>query len=214
MFGDLDKSLENLLKQNLEPDLVDSVAISFDPPDNKFPPAWIKLPAINLFLYTALENLELRNTEWIWERGDTSSGTKKKPQVQIECSYIMTAWTSESSPNHILEEHRLLGQSLKALLRGRNFPREILHGSLKDGTATIIRAVALQPEHFNMGPFWQAMGVKPRVAVNYQITLSVDIHKPETTKEVSERELLILNSEVSESTGERIKFNSPEEGEE
>ncbi|OGO00136.1 MAG: hypothetical protein A2Y58_06140 [Chloroflexi bacterium RBG_13_51_52] len=208
MFGDLDKSLENLLKQNLAPDLVKSVAISFDPPDSKFPPAWIKLPAINLFLYTALENLELRNTEWMWEKGKADTGSVKKPQVQIECSYIITAWTSDSSPNHMLEEHRLLGQAMKSLLKGRTFPRDSLYGSLKDGTATIIRAVALQPEHFSMGPFWQAMGVKPRVAVNYQITLSVDIHTPEKTKEVRERELKLVNSRGSENIGERIRFDS------
>ena len=202
MFGDLDKCLENLLKQNLAPDLVKSVAISFDPPDSTFPPAWIKLPAINLFLYTARENLELRNTEWTWKRGDSDTGVVKKPQVQIECSYIMTVWTSESSPNHMMEEHRLLSEAMKALLRGRTFPEEILYGSLKDGTATVIRAVALQPEHFSMEPLWQAMGVKPRVAVNYQITLSVDIHSPEKTKEVKDREFRLLYSRRPENAGE------------
>ena len=206
MFGALDKSLENMLKLNLAPDLLKSVAISFDPPDSKFPPAWIKLPAINLFLYTALENLELRNTEWMWEKGKSDIGTVKKPQIQIECSYIITAWTSETSPNHMLEEHRLLGEAMKALLKGRIFPQDSLYGSLKDGTATIIRAVALQPEHLNIGPFWQAMGVKPRVAVNYQVTLSVDIHTPEKMKEVRERELKVINSQESKSAGERIRF--------
>jgi len=208
MFGDLDKTLENLLKQNLDPDLLKSVAISFDPPDGKFPPAWVKLPAINLFLYMVLENLELRSTEWTWEKGRADDGVVKKPQTQIECFYIMTVWTSESSPNHMLEEHRLLGEAMKALLKGRSFPREMLYGSLKDGTATIIRAEALQPEHFNMGPFWQAIGVKPRVAVNYQITLSVDVHTPEKTKEVKARELKLIDSQGAENAGERTRFDT------
>ncbi|MBN2238803.1 MAG: DUF4255 domain-containing protein [Dehalococcoidales bacterium] len=191
MFEDLDKTIENLLKQNLPPELVSSVSISFDPPDGKFPPAWIKLPAINLFLYSGVENLELRNTEWTWERGTSGSGIVKRPQVQIECSYIITAWSSDSSPNHIMEEHRLLGEAMKALLVGRVYPESCLYGSLKDKTAKVIRAVALQPDTFNIGPFWQAMGGNPRVAVNYQVTLSVDIYAPEETKEVKSREITL-----------------------
>ena len=198
MFGDVDKTLENLLKQNLDPDLLKSVSISFDPPDSRFPPAWVKLPAIDIYMYNALENLELRTTEWTWVKGDAdSAGVTQKPQVQIECSYIVTAWTSDGTPNHMQEEHRLLGQTVKALLKGRSFPRETLYGSLKDGTASVIRAVALQPEHFTFGPFWQAMGVKPRLAVNYQITLSVDVYVPEKTEEVKEREFRLSNMNKS-----------------
>ena len=193
MFEDLDRSLENLLKQNLPPELVESVDISFDPPDSKFPPVWVKLPAINLFLYDTHENLELRNTEWIWERKDTGSGFTNKPQVQIECSYIITAWTSESAPNHTLLEHRLLSEVMKALLKGRVFPKEVLYGSLKDNIATVIKVAALQPDYFSMGEFWQAMGGIPRLAINYQITLSVNIHAPEKTEEVKDREFRFFN---------------------
>lgn len=194
MFDDLDRSLGSLLKRNLSPELVRSVDISFDTPDSKFPPAWVKLPAINLFLYDARENLELRNTQWIWKQGDNDSGVIKKPLLQVECAYIITAWTSESAPNHMLEEHRLLSETMKALLKDRIFPKESLYGSLKDETATVIKTLALQPDYFHMGEFWQAMGAKPRMAINYRVTVNLDVRIPEETKEVKYRKIKLFNA--------------------
>ena len=77
MIDDLDKSLENLLQQELPPELVSQVTISFAPPDGKFPPPSVKLPAIDLFLYDVRENRGLRDAEWRLERRSDGAATIK-----------------------------------------------------------------------------------------------------------------------------------------
>ncbi len=198
MFDDLDRTIEQFLKNNLPTDLASRVAISFAAPDSEFPPSTVKLPAIDLFLYDVRENLEMRGAEW--SLGPVSHanpvfkstpGTvmRKPPPVQVECSYIITAWTSETTAGHTFEEHRLLGETLKALLRRRAFPDDVLQGCLKDGGVTVWRTLALQPDYLRMGEFWQAMGGTPRVAVNYQVTLSIDAREPTETALAGERKI-------------------------
>ncbi len=65
MIDDLDRTVEELLRRELAPALVDQVAISFAAPDSEFPPSSVTLPAVDLFLYDIRENRELRSTEWI-----------------------------------------------------------------------------------------------------------------------------------------------------
>jgi uncharacterized protein DUF4255 len=69
MIDDLDRTLEELLRRELPPDLVTQVTISFVTPDDQFPPSSVSLPAIDLFLYDLRENRELRTNEWQLERG-------------------------------------------------------------------------------------------------------------------------------------------------
>ena len=56
MINDLDSTLRTLLKRELPPYLASQVSISFDPPDDQFPPQAITLPAIDLFLYDVRED--------------------------------------------------------------------------------------------------------------------------------------------------------------
>lgn len=91
MINDLDKTLEELLKQELPQELVSQVTISFATPDDQFPPSSVSLPAIDLFLYDLRENLELRSNEWIVERHSNGMAFKKRPPVRVECSYLITA---------------------------------------------------------------------------------------------------------------------------
>src|SRR5579871_2335300 len=122
MINDLDKTVEELLKRELAPALLEQVGISFAAPDSDFPPATVTLPAIDLFLYDIRENLELRSTGWIVERGDDGVTTKRRAPIRIDCSYLITAWSSESSSTRALDEHRLLGEVIKVLLRHPSLP--------------------------------------------------------------------------------------------
>src|SRR5215203_4966992 len=128
MFDDLDKSLENLLKRELPADLVSQVTISFATPDNSFPPQSVTLPAINMFLYDIRENRDMRDGEWRLERQSDGSAVRRAPLVRVDCSYLITAWPSESSPAAAKDEHRLLGEVMKALLRHSSLPSVVLEG--------------------------------------------------------------------------------------
>src|SRR5215469_4482999 len=173
MIDDLDRTIEQLLRHELAPSLVEQVAISFAAPDSEFPPASVTLPAIDLFLYDIRENLELRSQQWIIERQDNGTATKQRAPVRVDCSYLITAWSSESSTSRALDEHRLLSEVMTALLRHPVLPDVLLQGSLK-AQEVPLPSSTLQPGRLqSVGEFWQALGGKPKAALNYTVTISV-----------------------------------------
>ncbi|MFL6200283.1 MAG: DUF4255 domain-containing protein [Thermoanaerobaculia bacterium] len=178
MFDDLDRSIENLLKRELPPDLVSQVTISFATPDNQFPPAAVSLPAIDLFLYDIRENRDLRDGEWRLERQEDGSAVRRAPRVRVDCSYLVTAWPSDSSPAPARDEHRLLGEVMKALLRFSSLPGDVLVGSLQ-GQQPPLPSSTLQPGRLqSLAEFWQAVGGKPKATLSYTVTLGVEPTAP------------------------------------
>jgi Pvc16 N-terminal domain len=174
MIDDLDRSLENLLRQELPPELVSQVSISFAPPDGTFPPPSVALPAIDLFLYDLRENRDLRDGEWRVERQSDGTTLRKTPPVRIDCSYLITTWPSNSSTTPARDEHRLLGEVMKALLRHASLPSAVLEGSLR-GQRPPLPASSLQPGRLqSLSELWQALGGKPKTTLNYTVTIGVD----------------------------------------
>lgn len=175
MIDDLDRTLEELLRQELPSALVEQISISFSTPDNDFLTKSLKPPAINLFLYDLRENLELRNNQWAIERQTNGTATKRRPSVRVDCSYIVTAWPGDV-PNPQIDEHRLLGEVMKVLLRHPKIPAQVLQGNLK-GQEPPLRATSLRPSQLqSLGEFWQAMGGKPKATLNYTVTIAVPVH--------------------------------------
>ncbi|ETX07720.1 MAG: hypothetical protein ETSY2_09605 [Candidatus Entotheonella gemina] len=176
MFQDLDATLAALIASELS---LPNVAVSFATPDDQFPPSGVSLPAVDLFLYDVQENLELRRAEWIVEQHDDGAASRRRPPVHVNCSYLVTAWPSDSSPNPSQDEHRLLGEVMKVLLRHSRLPDNMLQGELA-GQEPPLRAKVLRESHLqSLGEFWQAMGGKPKPTLHYTVTISVDISTPE-----------------------------------
>ncbi len=188
MLDDLDKTLKTLLESELSGDIVDQVSISFATPNQEFPPPSVHLPAINLFLYDVRENRELRNNEWVIGRG-SGAPSRKGPPLRIDCSYLITVWPSQSAPDQTQDEHRLLGEVLKALGRHPRIPAQVLQNSLQ-GQEPDLPISALQPGRLqSVGEFWQALGGTPKAALNYTVTMSVDL------SETVETESLVIDKE-------------------
>ena len=182
MIDDLDRTVEELLKRELAPALVEQVAISFAAPDSEFPPSTVTLPAIDLFLYDIRENLELRSNEWIIEHQGNGTVTRRRAPVRVDCSYLITAWSSESSTTRPLDEHHLLSEVMKVLLRHPTLPEVLLQGSLK-GQEPPLPSSTLQPGRLqSVGEFWQALGGKPKAALNYTVTIGVVADRPLETE--------------------------------
>ena len=174
MIDDLDRTLDSLLRLELPAALVDGVTISFATPDSQFPPPAVALPAIDLFVYDIQENRDLRSNEWLVNRRSDGRATQKPPPVRVDCSYLITAWASDSAPNPTLDEHRLLGEVMRVLVRHPTIPSEVLQGSLRDQEVPLTAAV-LQPGRLqSLGEFWQALGGKPKVALHYTVTIGVE----------------------------------------
>ncbi len=178
MIDDLDRSLSELLRLELPASIVSQVGISFAAPDNQFPPAAVSLPAIDLFLYDLQENRELRSSEWVVERNDDGSAARIRPPVRLDCSYLITAWPSTSSSNPAQDEHRMLGEVLKVLVRHPSLPDAVLQGALK-GQLPPLPTTTLQPGRLqSLGEFWQALGGKPKAALTYTVTISLEVSAP------------------------------------
>ncbi len=174
MIDDLDRSLENLLRQELPPELMSQVSISFAPPDSTFPPPSVALPAIDLFLYDVRENRDLRDGEWRLESQSNGTAVRKAPPVRIDCSYLITTWPSSNSTTPARDEHRLLGEVMKALLRHMTLPSGVLSGSL-EGTQPPLPVSSLHPGRLqSLSELWQALGGKPKAALNYTVTIGVE----------------------------------------
>lgn len=189
MFQDLDATLAALVASELA---VKNVAISFAAPDDQFPPSSVKLPAIAFFLYQVRENTDLRTNQWELDRRQDGVTTRKRPPVRVDCFYLITAWPSESAPNPAQDEHRLLGEVLKVLLRYRAIPETYLRGELAGLEPPLRARIIAESQLQSLGEFWQAMGGKPKATLHYAITLSVDVFEPEEVgPEVKEKVITI-----------------------
>jgi hypothetical protein len=179
MFQDLDSTLSTLLMTQLPPDLAEQVTISFVTPDDQFPPAGVPTPAVNLFLYDMSENRDLRLTAPTMERRLDGRTLLHPAPVRIDCSYLITAWPKSGVPSPDQDEHRLLGEVLRVLLRFREIPAQVLQGSMTSLSSPIRTAVAPFSEPRGRGELWQALHGRPRAAICYVVTLAVDIRAPE-----------------------------------
>lgn len=185
MFHDLDATLAALVQAELS---VHNVAISFAGPDDQFPPSSVTLPAVAFFLYDVRENVGLRTNQWETERQPNGMTTRKRPPARVDCSYLITAWPSESAPNPVQDEHRLLGEVLKVLLRHRRIPETYLRGELIGQEPPVPAKIITENQLQSLGEFWQAMGGRPKATLHYGITLSVDVFDPEEVgPEVTEK---------------------------
>jgi hypothetical protein len=181
MIDDLDKTLEELLRRELPADLISQVTISFATPDGQFPPASVSLPAVDLFLYDVRENRDLRSNEWQVDRQSDGTALRKAPPVRVDCSYLVTAWASDSSTTPAQDEHRLLGAVMQVLVRYPTLPAALLQGSLA-GQDPALPTTSLQPGPLqSVGELWQALGGKPRPALPYTVTLAVEPQPPVAT---------------------------------
>lgn len=186
MLDDLDKTLKVVLEAGLRDSLRTPFTITFAAPDEKFPPSTVSLPAINLFLYDVRENRDLRTNEMLVEHTADGRAMQLRPPVRIDCSYLITAWTSEAN-DAAAGEHALLGNVIRVLLRAPTIPGEMLQGTLRDHPA-VLPVSTLQPARLQtMAEMWQAAGGRPKAALHYTVTVPVWTHAAEETHLVTER---------------------------
>lgn len=194
MIDDLDRTIQQLLRYELPVALFDQVSISFAAPDNEFPPAAVTLPAIDVFLYDIRENTDLRDSRWEVERQPSGIATRSRGLSRVDCSYLITAWPSDASTTPPFDEHRLLSEVMQVLLRHRTLPDAVLVGALRNPDAPLPTSI-LQPSRLqSVAEFWQALGGKPKAALNYTVTITVAIDRPEETEPVVRDKLIFIET--------------------
>ena len=214
MLEDLSASIKALLEYELKTpgeEVVPDLSISFDQPDEEFPPASITKPAVNLFMYDVREDLKLRHNErFFYELNSPTSTTVSRNPLLVECSYLVTAWSdSEVAAAH--DEHYVLSTIVKALRRynclpdtlpnkidPNGAPVQILQGSLQ-GMFPLPRAFTIQDGYLQtLGEFWRSMGHEPKPRFNYTVTIAVDAFEPSERSVIDTVELSLAESAAPE----------------
>ncbi|MBV8401232.1 MAG: DUF4255 domain-containing protein [Acetobacteraceae bacterium] len=188
MLHELDLTLTSLLKSELPGR--DQIAISFDTPDDAFS---VVPPAVDLFLYDIRENLELRSNDDYFESRDDLKVVRIRAPVRMDASYLITAWpgTRGGRGDSSEDEHKLLSAVMWTLLRHPKLPRKYLKGSLA-GQHLPVPVSTLQPGRLqSLGELWQALGRKPKAALNYTVTMPVDVEDAEEHRLVIDREFRV-----------------------
>ena len=169
MIEDLDETIKQLLirEGGLDPAEID---VSFDVPDREWSASIVK-PTLNFYLYDVRENVVLRDMSWETLRRGNGTLAKKHPPRRIDCSYLLTAWTSS-----VEDEHRLLSSTLQTLFRFSVIPQDVLQGSLASQPLPVPMSVG-QPDGVLKNPadVWTALDNQLKPAINYMATLAVDV---------------------------------------
>jgi hypothetical protein len=179
VLDDLDKTLAALLERELPAPLAGQLALSFLAPGADFPPSSVTPPALSLFLYDLRQDRTTRTGDWEVERdGDGAPTGRRPPPARVECGYLITAWPSSTSTDPARDDHRLLGEVLRILLRHPRLPADVLQGVLA-GTDLPLPALAVEPGRLQqVSDVWQATGGRPKLAIACTVTIAVDVVAP------------------------------------
>lgn len=181
MFDDLDASLTALLTDPGAPAEVRGAEISFKTPDKDFSP---NPTTINLFLHGIQENRDLHTSLPVTEvAGDRYTITS--PPKRIDCTYLVTAWSSKTGDQKIAEEHRLLGLALLWLSAFPSIPAVLLQGSLRDPPQPypLPTIVAQSKTDENLSLLWSALGIAPRST--FVLTVTICAQAPTLAEEAT-----------------------------
>ena len=175
MIDDLDRSLEKLLQLELGSPL--PFDLSFTIPDKAFTPVSAVRNTINCYLYDLRENRELRSVAPYVERLPGGQVQRKYPAERVQASYCITAWSPAmvtAGINPPQDEHKLLADVLRVLLRYPELPAGVLVGTLA-GQTPAPPTVVIQPDATKIvNDFWTAIGGQLRPSLDYRVSLALD----------------------------------------
>lgn len=192
MFNDLDATLRAVLDNSAAPADLRAAEVSFETPDKDFTPAQ---SAVNLFLYEVEENLPLRDNAPILDLVD-GQYVSTRPPVRVDCTYLVTTWSTRTGALRAEEEHRLLGLALLWLNRFPVIGNEFLQGGLANPPQPfpLPTMVAQLREGRSNGDFWTALGIAPRPAFSLTVTIAMDLlEEPDEFPVVQDVRLDLIN---------------------
>ena len=168
MLADLDETLRNLLRDELERHGFEGVDIAFDAPAREWS-GQLSKPTVNVFLYDLREAETLRTSEWNRMKRNDGRTIEGRPPMVMECSYAVTAWTQA-----VEDEHRLLSQVLAILYAFPELPQDKLNGRLANGSQAWPLKARVGQGKGEKSDFWSAVGGQYKVSLDYVVRLSVE----------------------------------------
>ncbi|WP_323864694.1 DUF4255 domain-containing protein [Xenorhabdus cabanillasii] len=162
---DVNKAMKAILEKYLDK----KVAIRFDLPELDT----VQSDAmVSVFLYDIHEDLQLRSTES--RVFNVNSGRLLPGWVNIKCNYLITYWeankpaTDPGSPDSQPDNQaiQVMSKVLNALINNRQLA----------GIPGAYTQVVPPKESLNsLGNFWQSLGNRPRLSLNYSVTIPISL---------------------------------------
>ncbi|MYY00927.1 DUF4255 domain-containing protein [Streptomyces sp. ATexAB-D23] len=164
MIHEVDEGLRLLL---VDAGLQDSgVELVFDAPTKDWS-ARRNAPTVSVFLYGIREDATRRRTGTAEEYDEEGVITgRRTPPRWFELTYLVTAWT-----NRPQDEHRLLSEVLRCLIRTSVLPVRMLTGSLADLGLTVEMeaASAGTGDRPSTVDVWSALGGELKAAIDLRV---------------------------------------------
>lgn len=163
MVIDVNVALQTALTAYLDSE----VTIRFDLPNPEdLPPT----PVVSVFLYDIFEDLELR----MGESRAYREGVLLPSKVNVCCNYLITYWDSSQATSNdgpaggpANQAMLVMNQVLNALINNRQ---------LQSIPGAYTKIIPPKDEGlFSLGSFWQSLGNKPRLLLNYVVTVPVSL---------------------------------------
>jgi hypothetical protein len=162
-LADLDEGLRALLKQELERHGFEGVDISFDAPSREWS-GKLTGPTVSLYLYDLREAIEQANISGGEHRGN-GQATVTPPDLRLETTYAVTAWSKA-----VEDEHRLLSQVLSVLHSYRRLPSDLFDGRLSElGPLETVLGRPMEEK----ADFWTAVGGTYKPSIDFAVRLSI-----------------------------------------
>lgn len=155
----LNRNIETALKKYLPAD--NGPAVRFDMADKDNLP---DTPTICVFLYDIQEDLELRHGRS--RQYDASAGAFAPRQVHMRCCYLLTYWEKTADGGKVGPDAQPVQMMNKAL-------NALLNMQFADDFPAVLRVVAPSEHLSSLGNFWQSLGDKPRLCLNFNVTVPV-----------------------------------------
>jgi hypothetical protein len=169
MFHDLDSTLRAILDDAAAPKELREADVSFETPDRNFAPGQA---TVNLFLFEVREN-RARCDQAPHAEKVADVFVRRFPPLRVDCTYLVTTWSSDVRADKVVEEHRLLGQALQWLSGFGTVPDAFLCESLIGQPFAPLTLVARMESKPNIGEFWSALGTPPRPAFTLLATVAM-----------------------------------------
>lgn len=171
MIAELDETIRQLLLREggLDPSDVD---VSFDLPNREWSMG-ISKPTLNCYLFDIRENRELRQSGLAMVGSGTRAAVRIREPIRVSVTYLITAWTRQ-----VEDEHRLLFQALRTLLRYPDIPDELRAGALRQQQHPL-RTAIIQPDGVlkSPGEFWTALENHLKPSLSYVVNLALEHDK-------------------------------------
>jgi hypothetical protein len=161
---DVSKTLLDLLRTSLGPDLTDQIALAS--------PKNAGTNRLTLFLYKVTENADLKNRAGVVVPQAGGTLRQERPPLTLDAHYLLTAHAGE--PADLLAAHRALSRAMRVLydngiLQGSQLRREAADTGL---TASSVLRVTLNPITMeDMTRIWSVFpDTQYEISVTYLVT--------------------------------------------